>query len=321
MRHIPLQRWLLPLFLVIGGAAGAQNADSTLVRVQRLVNAGDRTAARALADSVLLSAATGSAAYAEALFARAYASSNAADAERDYLRVTIEYPLSPRAEDALMMVAQLRLARGDRSGARRQFERMAREHPTGTQVAKSSFWAGRLALEDGDSARGCMSLAVAKEHADPADVELVNQIDYYGAGCARLPSGVAPLDSAVPDTGAKVAIRQPTVSPPTPRAPPPPAATKPAPPRLPDSATTVTKPDKQFSVQVAAFQRQRDADALAEVLTQRGFPVRVFVFGTKAPFRVRVGRYNTREEAAAAQQRMKAARINGMVVEAEPNEP
>ena len=69
-------------------------------------------------------------------------------------------------------------------------------------------------------------------------------------------------------------------------------------------------------MQVASFPRERDAKALAEVLGQRGFSARVF--GEKAPFRVRVGRYATREEGDAALGRMKAARLNGMVVEAEP---
>jgi cell division protein FtsN len=73
---------------------------------------------------------------------------------------------------------------------------------------------------------------------------------------------------------------------------------------------------KQFSVQVAAFPKKRDADALGEVLKQRGFPVRVV--GTTPPFRVRVGRYDSREDAGAALERMKASRVKGIVVEAEP---
>ena len=80
-------------------------------------------------------------------------------------------------------------------------------------------------------------------------------------------------------------------------------------------AQSDSKPAKMYSVQVAAFPKQRDADALAEVLQQRGFEVRVW--GTKAPFRVRVGRYATREEAEEARARMKASRVNGLVVEAE----
>jgi hypothetical protein len=312
-----LQRFvLLALVTSAGRAAGAQEADSTLARVQRLVNAGNRTAARAVADSIVGISVPGTNAHAEALFARAFASSSAADAERDYLRVTIEYPLSPRAEDALMMVAQLRLARGDRNGARRQFERMVREHPTGTQVAKASFWAGRLALEAGDAVRGCPSLAIAKEHLGAGDVELGNQIDYYRARCAGVPS----VASAA-DTPSGVEGTPPPVTPPV-TPPVRPARTPPIPPPTSDSAIPPADAPvraanaKQFSVQVAAFPKKRDADALGEVLQQRGFEVRVF--GTAPPFRVRVGRYDSREEAAAALGRMKASRVNGIVVEAEP---
>jgi cell division protein FtsN len=68
-------------------------------------------------------------------------------------------------------------------------------------------------------------------------------------------------------------------------------------------------------VQVAAFPKVRDATALSEVLEQRGYSVRVF--GDKAPFRVRIGRYATREEAVTALGRMKAKRLKGVVVEAE----
>lgn len=325
MRPSILQGCLvLTLAVVAGRDAMAQTPDSTLARVQRLVNAGNRAAARALADSVVANSEPGTSAHAEAVFARAFASSSAADAERDYLRVSIEYPLSPRAEDALMMAAQLKLARGDRNGARRQFERMVREHPTGPQVAKASFWAGRLALEAGDPIRGCPSLTVAREHVSPGDVELGNQIDYYRARCAGVPSVATTTDtSAVVDTAVSTTTKPPSRLPAKPpvvpstrptRTPPPPDSVE-TPPDVPVRPANA----KQYSVQVAAFPKQRDADALSEVLQQRGFQVRVF--GTAPPFRVRVGRYDSREEAAAALERMKASRLKGIVVEAEPNEP
>jgi cell division protein FtsN len=71
----------------------------------------------------------------------------------------------------------------------------------------------------------------------------------------------------------------------------------------------------EFSVQVAAYTRKRDADAALNRLKARGFAVRVV--GARAPFRLRVGRYATRDEAVAAQGRMRRAGVTGMVVEAE----
>ncbi len=328
---------LAPLHL-----AQAQRPDSTVARVQRLVNAGDRAAARALADSILQGASEGTPGYAEALYARAFASSSAVEAERDYLRVSVEYPFSPRAADATMMVAQLKLARSDRVGARRNFERLVREHPDGALTAKAAFWAGRLAVEDGDLARGCQSLGTSRARVSSDDVELANQIEYYSQRCsasalaaaahaettataaantttsaATKGKGKTPANPPARETRAAPRERAPEPPVERPVTPPPEPPVDTAPVRAPvDSVVTPPKPTKEWSVQVAAFPKQRDADALAEVLTQRGFPVRVW--GTKAPFRVRVGRYATREEAEAAKGRMKASRVNGIVVEAEP---
>lgn len=310
------------VLVVVAVAASArparpQGADSTLARVQRLVNAGSRPAARQLADSLLAVATEGTPAYGEALFARAYASSSAAEAERDYLRVSVEYPLSARAEDATMMVAQLKLARGDRIGARRNFERLVREQPTGTLAGKAAFWAGRLAVEDGDLGRGCPALAEARRRVSADDVEQLNQVEYYLQRCTPSALAGAAARAAEESTAVVKAGRggRDVGRPATP------TATPTATPRAGGAAARAAAPPtiagstKEYSVQVAAFPKQRDADALAAVLKQRGYDVRVW--GEAAPFRVRVGRYATREEAVAAQGRMKDSRVNGIVVEAE----
>lgn len=268
--------------------ARAQDTDPLLSRVQQLVNAGNRTAARALADSAMTVRTPGTIAYGEAVYARAFATSDAGAAERDYLRMSVEYPFSPRAEDAILRVGQFRQARGDRAGARSQYERLAREYPLGAQAARASYWAGRLALEDGDLASGCTSLFVASERAAKDDVELRNQIDYLRNRCMQ-PTAAPPVtpDSARTDSAA-----------------------------TPAGDTTTVGPTKEYSVQVAAFARRRDADVLVSRLKARGFQVRSV--GARAPYRVRVGRYPTREEAVAAQARMKASRVSGIIVEAEP---
>lgn len=332
MTHIVHFVLALALLTPAAGEVHAQSSETRVTRVRRLVNAGDRATAQQVADSMLMAYPEGTPEYADGLYARAISSRSAADAERDYLRISIEYGLSPRAEDALMMLAQLRMARGDRVGARRSFERLARDHPTGEQTAKASFWAGRLALEDGDGTRACPALLRAQELVSTDDVELRNQIDYFVQRC-RVPGAIATRDTTAPPVAPPAAVTPPVRTPPVapPRAaardsamvdtaaaappdvisaPPPTAAAPPAPPDRPAT------PSKEWSVQVAAFPKERDAKALSEVLVQRGFTVRVF--GDKPPFRVRVGRYATREEAVAALGRMKASRVNGVVVEAEP---
>jgi len=101
----------------------------------------------------------------------------------------------------------------------------------------------------------------------------------------------------------------------TPPVTPPVDSTREVVPEPPAELTPPPVPGKEYTVQVAAFPKQRDADALVQVLIQRGFPARTW--GTKPPFRVRVGRYASHEDAEGAQSRLKASRINGVVVEAE----
>ena len=103
----------------------------------------------------------------------------------------------------------------------------------------------------------------------------------------------------------------------------PPAASVPndrRPPPAPAGAGSAGAPGaapggRAFSVQVAAFSKAEQATALAEVLAQRGYEARVW--GAAAPYRVRVGRVATREEADALRERLQRSRINGVVVEAE----
>lgn len=259
---------------------GAQSVDSVFAQVQSLVAAGERGAAHVLADSLVSTLPPLSPMYAEALFWRAFTSSQAAAAERDYLRVSIEYPLSPRAPEALLALAQLEYARGDRATARRRFDRLLREYPTGRHVARASYWSGTLALAAGDRAAACRSFSVARAAVSPGDVELANQIDYYVVQCAA-----AAADTTSPAAGEVGA----------------------------DTGAAAT--GRAFSIQVAAFTGRGDAAALATRLRQRGFDVRVA--GERAPFRVRIGRYATREEAAAALARMRRSQVSGIIVEAE----
>jgi len=261
------------------GRGHSQNVDTAMARIERLVVAGDRSSARYLTDSLLATLPHESPRIADALYWRAATAPSAVDAERDYLRITVEHPYSRRAPDALLALAQLEFARGNRSAARRRFDRLLRDYPSGKHVARASLWSGRLAIEERDMVAGCATLDAGLPHIAAEDVELRNQFEYFVSQCERLPA--APADTLV--------VATPTDS---------------APPK-----------DAAFSVQVAAYTAQRDATSLAAHLKQRGFDARVV--GDKAPYRVRVGRYATREEASAALTKMKAARVSGLVVEAE----
>lgn len=275
---------LAALLAAPASQAAAQEVDSALARVERLVVAGDRATARGVVDSLVAVLPVDDRRLGDVLYWRGASASNAADAERDYLRVTVEHPFVSRAPDALMALAQLEFARGDRAAARRRYDRLLRDYPSGRHIPRASLLAGRLAIEEGDAASGCATLAVARAHVPPTDVELGNQFDYYLGQCSRLPPAQPVTPPAAPPSGG--------------------AGTAPA-----------TAPSQQYSVQVAAYSARRDATALAARLKARGFDVRVV--GTRAPFRVRIGHYDTRGDAVSALGRIERSGVKGIVVEAE----
>jgi cell division septation protein DedD len=251
-------------------------------------------------DSVLAATPEGTPRYGEALFWRATLAKTAAGAERDYRRIVVEYALSPRAPEALLRLAQLEMTRGDRAGARAHLERLQREYTAGTASTRGSLTLAQLAFADGDNVAGCNAVASARTGLGPADVELRNQLDYYGPRCANV--------------AARSAARDTSAAPPTPgaaAAPPIPGANTPRAPSVPSTAGT-----RQYSVQVAAFDSRAEADALSKRLAGRGYAVRVA--GDRPPYRVRVGRYPTRQRADDAMRQMQKQNVGGIVVEAEP---
>jgi cell division septation protein DedD len=289
--------------LLSGSSLGAQAAsDSVFARAQRMVSDGSATAGRALVDSMVRASRRGSPAYAEAIFWRASLAATSQQAEQDYRRLIVEYPLYARSGDVLLRLAQLELLRGNRDAAALHLRRIQTEHPEFGNQAAASYWLSRVLFEKNDLPGACGAIADAKRLVKPDDVELKNQIDYQDQQCAGVV--VASVDSAV-GTQSPVVQETPASSSPAP-------AAAPKTERVPAASPATTG---SYSVQIAAYNKLSQATALASRLSKRGFAARVD--GKKAPFRVRIGKYETRAEAAAAQARIKKSGINGIVVKAD----
>jgi cell division septation protein DedD len=185
-----MSRWqaLLGLPLFCAGSlavaqAPARQADPIFVRAQTLVSDGNGVAGRALIDSVIAKTPPTSQLYPQALFWRATLAANAADAESDYKHIVVDYPLAPQAEDALLRLAQLELARGDRDGALGHLQRIPRDYPRSKSLARASYWTARVLFEKNDIPNACTANANALAQADASEVELRNQIQYQGQRC------------------------------------------------------------------------------------------------------------------------------------------
>jgi len=263
--------------------------DTLFLRARKLVLEGNSAAGRTLVDSVL-TAATGAPDSAIALYWRAALAAAAADAERDYRRVIVEYPFSPHSGDALLALAQLEMARGDRDPAIDHLQRFLLQWPNDPQRIRASIWLGRLLLEQNRLAKGCAVLLRTRAALSDSAVETRNQVDYYAARCVG-------VDTVVP---------VPRAASPAPR-PPRPDTTRRSEPAPNGSAPA----SKRFTVQVAAYQTRESADQLISKLSARGVVARVV--GTSAPYRVRVGHYATDGEATTAARELKGKGIEGFV--------
>ena len=193
----------LPLFCVATLAtaqAPSRPADPIFVRAQTLVSDGNGVAGRALIDSVIAKTPPTSQLYPQALFWRATLASNAADAESDYKHIVVDYPLAPQAEDALLSLAQLELARGDRDGALNHLQRIPRDYPRSKSLARASYWTARVLFEKNDIPNACAANANALAQADLSEIELRNQIQYQGQRCPAAAAVATTIPAPAPTT-------------------------------------------------------------------------------------------------------------------------
>lgn len=338
--------WIVFGIVLIPAVSNAQSSSDSAAfkRAQSLVNDGNAVAGRAIVDTVIARATPGTNAYAEGLYWRAVLSATAADAEMDYRRIIVDYPLSPRVEDVLLRLAQLEIARADYDAALQHLNRLMLEHPTGVTRARAGYWTARVLFEKNDAPRACAANADALARTSENDTELRNQISYLNQRCAGVVLSTSPASSPAAPGASPPSTPVTTAAAPTSVTPAPPSADstpRTTPVRKPDSATTkastAQKPPMklpsspsdgkptmveggisgsgQYSVQIAAYNVKSQADAMVAKLKKRGYEARVS--GTSAPFRVRIGHYATEAQAGAVMRSLKAKQINGFVVKAE----
>lgn len=289
--------------------------DSMFRRARRMVSEGNGAAGRALVDSLLRREEEGTTAFGNAVYWRGALAETAAEAERDYRKVIVEYPLSPYASDALLAIAELEQARGDRAGALAHLQRFVREHPVSSARGIAALAASRLAFEQRDTRTGCAMIVEARASASATEVELRNQIDYYATRCPAAPVGSSAVAATTPPSIARDSTPVPVTAP----------AKKSvrdtvAPVRKPARDSATVKPSSSppkaaargiHTIQVAAYPTRAAADQLVAKLAARGVKARVS--GSTKPFRVRLDFYQTRAAAESAVVSLKERGIIGFV--------
>jgi tetratricopeptide (TPR) repeat protein len=279
----------------------AQEPGSVFARAKQLVVNGNGAAGRLLVDSVLTATTPDTPAYAEALYWRAALAASSADAERDYRRIVVEYPTSPHSGDALLQLAQIELARGDRDAATSHLQRFLAENPASSERVRVETQLVRLFFEQNDIAHGCPVLRAALSEIPDTLVETRNQLDYYSPRCVAAdigpggrvpaPAGSSAADSSKRDTTHGAAA---------------------------NGKKSATVAEGKYTLQIAAYKAKSDADALVKKLRARKLDARVV--GTAKLYRVRIGRFATRAEAVAEQKELKARKIDAFVTDIGPDD-
>jgi len=339
--------WAVAVILLVPVLSEAQSASDTASyhKAQTLVNDGNGAVGRAIVDSMIARATPGTNEYAEGLYWRAVLSVTASDAEMDYRRIIVDYPLSSRVEDVLLRLAQLELARAGYDGALQHLNRLTLEHPSGAGRARAGYWIARVLFEKNEIQRACAVNADALTRTSEQDTELRNQIAYLNQRCANVVIAAAPVDSSARDStritvkpdaaasttaqvsapaGATEGVKTAAVPlKPSMPAPTTPRDAKPSMIELPAKENVSTEilaggsaGEGQYSVQIAAYNVKSQAGVMVARLKKKGYEARVS--GASAPFRVRIGRYATKTQATAVMRSLKAKQIDGFVVKTEP---
>ncbi|HET7295774.1 MAG TPA: SPOR domain-containing protein [Gemmatimonadales bacterium] len=229
--------------------------------------------ARAMMRRLLASLSPQDSLYPGALFTAGRVAADGASAATNLQRVVVEYGRSAWADSALVLLTQLYFAQGDPAATVQSAERLRLDYPDSPLKARADFWGARAYFDLKDDAHGCGLIREALDRA-AGDVEFRNQVEFYASRC----TGVAAAGTATA-----------------------PATT--------DSQARPTGAAATYAVQVLAVKSAAQVDEMLTRLKVMGFDARV-VRDTSGLFKVRVGRYATRDEAAQAQRRLKT-RLGG----------
>jgi cell division septation protein DedD len=294
--------------------------DPRLVEVIRDAQEGDSDSARMKVQQLLTATAPTDTLYPQIVYTQAMVANDASDMRRHLQRVAVEYSSSSWADDALLRLVQLDYASGNLDGAARNLERIRLDYPGSPLVPQAAYWAARTYFDQKKPDLACRWITDGLK--DPsANLELQNQLRYLHQRCGQFPTAAAParadtqpraatpIDSqptmagATSETTLVPASRSDTAGAPTSVPAPAPTPRQPANNPRPDSASAPTAAT-HYRIQITAVRNKATAESVAARLKSKGLdPLTVEEAGL---YKVRIGDYRTKAEAAAAVPQIKA---------------
>jgi cell division septation protein DedD len=278
-------------------------SDSARIKVQQLLTATPPT------DTL----------YPQIVYTQAMVASDASDMRRQLQRVAVEYSSSSWADDALLRLVQLDYASANLDGAARNLERIRLDYPGSPLIPQTAYWAARTYFDQKRPDLACRWIADGLN--DPsANIELQNQLRYLNQRCGRFAGAAGParadtLVRAAPPIDSQQTIataNRETTSSPAPLSDTSSASALPAPAPPPRQPASTPRPEStpaatggtHYRIQITAVRSKATAESVAGKLKSKGFtPMTVEEGGL---YKVRIGDYGTKAQAAAAVPEVKA---------------
>jgi hypothetical protein len=253
----------------------AAQSDPRLAEALRLAQSGQADSGRAIVRRLLARLPPSDSVYLEALLTAAKIAPDAQTVAMNLNRIVVDYGSSPWADDALLLLTQLYYAQHDGAQTIQAADRLNRDYPDSPLRARANFSAARAYFEQKNEPRGCELIQQSMDGAGD-DVEFKNQVTFYAARCS---GGATTTTTTTPPPGG-------------------------------DTAAKTAGAPRAYAVQVLAVKSAAQVDDMLTQLKVMGFQDARVVRDSTGFFKVRVGRYATRDEAQRVQQRLKT-RVGG----------
>ena len=244
--------------------------DPRLAEALRLAQSGQADSGRAIVRRLLARLPPSDSVYPEALLTAAKIAPDAQTVSMNLNRIVVDYGSSPWADDALLLLTQLYYAQHDAAQTIQAAERLNRDYPDSPFRARANFSAARAYFEQKNETRGCELIQQSLDGAGD-DVEFKNQVSFYAARCSS-----ATTTATTPPPGGDTAAK-----------------------------TGGGGAPRAYAVQVLAVKSAAQVDDMLTRLKVMGFQDARVIRDSTGFFKVRVGRYASRDEAQRVQQRLK----------------
>ena len=303
----------ISVVLIALACAANVSAQRQLERADSLLNSGDYGQARQLVlewqRANPANGRTDAAQLARALYLSARLTEDGAQAQELYLTLSLTYPTSVYAPEALLRLGQGLLAANENRRALAYLERLVSDYPTAPVRTQGQLWLARAQIATGNRRAACATVGTALKGNVTGETAALLQAEERSI-CAN-------ADAARPPE-----TTTPAVSTPAPERKTAPSATNTkantpvevsAPRTEPKAAPSAA--GARFAVQSGAFRNVQSATTISNALKKQGFDARVAYMPTTDLAYVRIGRFSSRNEAVNVAARAKAAGFNAIIVD------